>query len=305
MLTLALSPYELTARSKAAALSLLLGEQTLTLAPGDMGEGDGEPTEVDAGEVIAFARLWGWTRELWDDGVLTAGVGDAASAECVRAAWARIQGDEALPAMRRLARGKKDAPAALDAGRMVRDMARGGVDPSVGVAVEAGLMEAASRARVGVVRAGGESALARLIERAGEPMARLTLAAPEVADEATVTEMRRLMVGVLAPLRNAVGEVIRACYEGAEAERVREVCDRRVEPMALEAVREAVSIETAMERGVRAVAVRLSRVPSDVVLRAAEGAVGRSRERSEAAGEVARTAVVLTVKPLAWDASSI
>lgn len=305
MLNLAISPFDLTTRSRSAALSLLLADTVCTLSPADLGEAD-EPN-------ADFASQWSWTRDLWHEGILDPAMGHA-FAEHARRAWERVGGGALLETARRGAKITAALPATLDATRLIRSLARtgtGGADPSVRIAVEAAIMRAGAEHHTAVARDAGDALLDRLIERSTQPMARLTLPIPDALDEDVIIQMRRLLATPLAPVRQAIAEVIAAGYAGADAPRVREVCDRRVAPLAETLVREAVSIETALDgasrmTGIRAVAVRIGRVSSDLVTRAAEAAAkGKTDTPDAALAAEGRTAIVLSVKPLAWDAASI
>lgn len=312
MLKLALSPYDLTTRSRSAALSLLLADAVCTLTPDDLPHPPEHAAEMHAASVDAFTREWSWTRELWDRGILTDDLAPAV-AEQAALAWERLGGGALLAPARPARRDPAPSAPPLDAGRLILDIARQGVaagaDPAVRIAIEAGIMRAAAQTHVGVARDAGESVLDRLIERASQPMARLSLPIPEVLDEESVTDLRRFLAEPLAPLRAALEEVIAAIDAGAPPESARDVTDRRVAPMAEALIREAVLLETALgdrDSGVRAVSVRFLRAPSDILLRAAEAAVrGRDKASTPALVSEGNPVVLLSVKPLAFDAASI
>lgn len=321
MLKLALSPYDLTTRSRSAALSLLLADATCTLSPADLGDPadktDQGASELHAVSMLEFARHWSWTRELWDSGALDASLAPD-FAEQSRMAWERLAAGPLIAFTRRAKAPAATAspPPPLDAARLIRDIARGrggeggGRDPAVRLAIESGILRVCAQLGLAMARDAGDSVLDRLIERASQPMARLTLPIPDAIDEESITDLRRFLAEPIAPLRAALTEVIAAIDAGAPPSAVREVTDRRVAPMADELVREAVALETALSdrnAGVRAVSVRLLRTPVDIFLRAAESAV-RSKPAAPDPGALipeARAAVMLSVKPLAFDAASI
>ena len=303
MLKLAITPFDLTTRSRSAALSLLLGDAILTLSPADLG--DAENAALHAASFAEFAQAWAWTRDLWHEAILNGALGATFAAQSQRA-WERVGSGTLIASSR-----KRDEPTpALDAARLIRDIARGGggsVDPSVRLAIEAGLMRSCAKHAVAFVRDAGDSMLERLIGRSTEPMARVTLPIPDMVDEEIVIELRRMLEPTLTPVRSAIEEVIAVSYAGADPPRVRAVCDRRVAPLAEALVREAVSLENAVGRAaMRAVSVRIGVVSSDVVIRAAEQAVrGKADSTSPALVAEETRVVVLSVKPMAWDAASI
>ncbi len=306
MLTLAITPFDLTTRSRSAALSLLLADTVAALSPADLGESDsaGE-SEIHAVSLTEFAHAWSWTRGLWHEGILDDTL-SAAIAEQAHRAWERLSAGPLAAASRKPARAQATAPPVLDAARLIRSLASQS-DPSVRLAVEAATMRACADHPTAFVRDAGDALLDRLIERSTQPMARLTLPIPDALDDDVIIELRRLLEASLAPLRTALEEVIAACYAGALPEPVREVCARRVAPLADALVREAVSIETALsDTSMRAVSLRIGIAPSDIALRAAEAALrGRQEHRPAALAADAHRAVVLSVKALAWDAASI
>lgn len=306
MLTLAITPFDLTTRSRSAALSLLLADTVATLSPADLGESDSSgESEIHAVSLTEFAHAWSWTRGLWHEGVLGDAMG-ATIAEYARRARERIGAGPRFASSRRSGSAQITSPPVLDAARLIRSLA-GQSDPSIRLAVEAATMRACADHHTACVRDAGDALLDRLIDRSTQPMARLTLPIPDVLDDDVIIELRRLLDSSLAPLRTALEEVIAACYAGALPEPVREVCARRVAPLADALVREAVSIETALsDTSMRAVSLRIGIAPSDIALRAAEAALrGRQEHRPAALAADASPAVVLSVKALAWDAASI
>lgn len=191
---LAVSPYHLSLRDPAAMAALLLADRVVTYRPSPSRLRRGpDGSAGEAGRAIVAAAVerapwllrmmeaWRWSMPLWRAGVVDAGVGPEDVGADVDGLWSELGRDAGVQApildpIRALLDPRlRDGPdERLD--RVCADVARGGVDPGIGVMVTAGLDRFAHRRRAIAVRAGYPPGGGSVTQRAEAEMGRKVFA---------------------------------------------------------------------------------------------------------------------------------
>lgn len=191
---LAVSPYHLSLRDPAAMAALLLADRVVTYRPSpsrlqrgpDGGAGEAGRAVVAAAVerapwLLRMMEAWRWSMPLWRAGVVDAGVGPDDAGADVDGLWSELGCEAGLrapildPIRALLDPRLQDGPdERLD--RVCADVARGGVDPGIGVMVTAGLDRFAHRRRAVIVRAGSPPGGGSVTQRAEAAMGRKVFA---------------------------------------------------------------------------------------------------------------------------------
>ncbi len=187
--------------------ALLLGNPVVTLLPSPTGDVDHDRlrTAVKAApRYMKFMESWGWSRELWEAGVITSLHEGQDATSDVRNAWSRIVSDENLSTLRPFMREDlfEDEHHYLDA--IAYDVLRGGPDPAICVPVNAGLDRFAAMHGLVVARSAPRSIAQKAeIELATRGFA-LVLPVFLQASGQRVLLARDLLADVLGDLRDAI-----------------------------------------------------------------------------------------------------
>ncbi len=308
-----ISPYEISARSPAAMLALLLADSAggaVTLLPRPL-EGEGAEHVGAALRTIPrfgqFMDTWRWTQPLWNEGVLSRAERGESPLDDVRDLARRLGGDPGLAGLRRLIQQDLFESPEHFLDSLSRDLMRGGADPSVCIPMNAGFERFAARMGLPMVQTARDSAIADRLARpaVGRFSASILLGAEGDillsmrADLAA--ELGRLRAALSAALessaRNGGPELGAASRELNEAFRERLAGWSRGELGELGRVRPALVLVTARPLGVHE------------ALMAALGTLLRTTDlpgdsRPQSPDLVPQTGLVLTVRPTPWDLSS-
>lgn len=174
VLALGLSPYHLCTREAPAMLALTLGASIVTLLP-EPPAGDSREAVKDAAHLAPrFLRLldsWKWSAPMWDQHILSAGVGDDRALHRLGPVYSDIRQRSSLAPLRALTadadqRRSREPIKALDA--LCSDLMRGGPDPGINIPVTAALDRLCVEHALPVVR----SAATSVAQRAEMLMAR-------------------------------------------------------------------------------------------------------------------------------------
>lgn len=219
---LVLSPYDLSTRSPAAFMAILLASDDLgatTLLPRPFTESSPKAVREAAEVSPRYHRLiehWRWSGPLWTAGVLRAGDEQGTPLDEARALCARIDADAELAPLRRMVSADvlRDEAAYLDA--VSRDLLRGGGDPAVSVPVEAGIALHAARRSAVLVRTPSAAAAKRPSAAADRQRLRWSLCVPTRGEGAELLLLRDAMSPLLVALRGAIRASIAAMLEGID-----------------------------------------------------------------------------------------
>ncbi|MEM8835762.1 MAG: hypothetical protein AAGD00_08075, partial [Planctomycetota bacterium] len=164
-LILLLGPHDVTTRTAACRVALLLADAAITLVPQPLTGVDVagfEGAGTTSPEYVALLDKWRWTAPLWTEGLLHADLQGQTVLDDARDVCERVLGGATYPRLRSLldATVFDNADAYLSA--LSLDLARGGGDPAISIPIGAGLEQFAARHRLPVVRDEPKSVSAKL-----------------------------------------------------------------------------------------------------------------------------------------------
>lgn len=243
-LVIGISPYHLTTREAPAMAALVLASRAVTLLPAPESGSTKADVRLAVERAPRYLRLldtWRWSSELWNGGVLSAGVAGERACDELPGVYTEIESDEEHTALRPLIRARpqrtgEKADEFLDA--LSHDLLRGGPDPGINIPVTAALDRFCGRHGVSVARATTSSIAQQAEAKLGRKVFSLALPVVLRGDGATILSLRAELKPALARLRSAIACALEA---GANQPALTSAGGRPVMPAELGAAAEAYS----------------------------------------------------------------
>jgi len=223
---LAISPYHLTTREPVAMASLLLAQGVVTMLPAPLEGQDRARVERAAANVPNYVRLmesWRWSVPLWREGVIGGSIEGQEPIEDVRRAYRRIGEEPRFGPLRAFMKRELFESEEMYLDAVSRDVLRAGPDPGITVPVTAGLDAYASRMGLGVARSDPASVVQKAEARLGTRVLSIALPVLVQGSANRLLLARQQLDEALAPLRQAMGELIIAPSSDHQRDAVGEV----------------------------------------------------------------------------------
>lgn len=218
IMRVAISPYDISARTVAAAAAPLLVGSTgavVTLRPEPL-EGADAATVTrasrDVPAMAAFLDSWTWTRSFWQRGLLRSGLGDRSPIDAVKAVCGLIQTDPELAPLAQHVRTDLFQTTAAYLRAVLADLAVGRGNPQVTIPIEAGMERFASSFSVPLLRTEVSRPGRPQAHQSGLPVCRFSIPVLMNADAEAITGLLDQLDAPPDHLAHALGSVTGELY---------------------------------------------------------------------------------------------